>query len=156
MGTRDKIAFVIYFVGSLVLITFGIVYLSCSTIMPYHQEAINMNWEKLSTGLQFLLQGLIKMAAAGFFVTGLSTLILLFFPFKKGAQWAHWAIPLLGIVWNGFSLYITATIAIKTHASTPWLAALVGIIFIIVAFVLSPGFGKSYLAESKTISKQQS
>jgi hypothetical protein len=54
MRTRDKIAFVIYFVGSLALIAFGIVYLSCSTIMPYHQEAINMNWEELSVGLQVL------------------------------------------------------------------------------------------------------
>lgn len=154
MGTRDKIAFSIYFVGSLVSMAFGIVYLSCSTIMPYHQEAINMNWEELSIGLQVLLQGLIKMAAAGFFVTGLSTLILLFIPFKRGAQWAHWAIPLLGIVWNGFSLCMTATVAIKTHASTPWLGALVGIIFIIVAFVLSPSFGKSYSSESKTTGKQ--
>ena len=156
MGTRDKIAFVIYFVGSLTLIAFGIVYLSCSTIMPYHQEAINMNWEELSTALQVLFQALIKVAAAGFFVTGLSTLILLLIPFRRGAQWAHWAIPLLGIVWNGFSLCVTATVAIKTHASTPWPAALVGIIFIIVAFMLSPGFGKSYRAESKTSGEQRS
>ena len=144
MNRRDKIAFAIYFVGSLALIAFGIVYLSCSTIMPYHQEAINMNWEEISTGLQVLLQALIKVAAAGFFVTALSVLILLFIPFRRGAQWAHWAIPLLGIVWNGFSLWVTATVAMKTHASTPWPASIVGLIFVIVAFTLSPGFGKSH------------
>jgi len=149
MRKRDKIAFVIYLVGSLSLIAFSIVYLSCSTIMPYHQEAIKMNWEELSTGLQILLQALIKMVAAGFFVTGLSALILLFIPFRRGAQWAHWAIPLLGIVWNGFSLYVTGTVAMKTHASTPWPGAVIGTIFIIVAFILSPGFGKSYRTELK-------
>jgi len=149
MSKRDKIAFVIYFVGSLSLIAFSVVYLFCSTIMPYHQEAIKMNWEELSAGLQILLQALIKMVAAGFFVTGLSVLILLFIPFRRGAQWAHWAIPLLGIVWNGFSLYVTATVAIKTHASTPWSGVVVGTIFIIIAFILSPGFGKSYRTEIK-------
>ena len=109
-----------------------------------------MNWEDLSAGLQVLFQALIKVAAAGFFVTGLSTLILLLIPFRMGARWAHWAIPLLGIVWNGFCLCVTATVAMKTHASTPWLATLVGIISTVVAFILSPGFGKSYQAESKT------
>ncbi len=149
MDVRDKIAFVIYFVGSLALIAFGIAYLFCSTIMPYHQEAINMNWEELSTGLQILFQALIKVAAAGFFVTGISALVLLFIPFRKGAPWAHWAIPLVGIVWNGFTLWVTATVAIKTHALTPWPATLAGIIFIIVAFVLSPGFGKRYAEPTK-------
>lgn len=149
MSKRDKVAFVIYFVGSLSLIGFSVVYLSCSTIMPYHQEAIKMNWEELSSGLQILLQAFIKMVAAGFFVTGLSALILLLIPFRRGAQWAHWAIPLLGIVWNGFSLYVTATVAIKTYASTPWPGVVVVTIFIIIAFILSPGFGKRYRTELK-------
>ena len=153
MGKRDKIAFVIYFACSLALIAFGIVYLSCSTFMPYHQQAIKMNWEELGTGQQVLFQALMKMAAAGCFVTGLSTLILLFIPFRRGAPWAHWAIPLLGIVWNGFSLYVTGTVAIKTHASTPWPAAVAGTIFMIIAFILSPGFGKRYRAEPKTMGK---
>ena len=108
-----------------------------------------MTWEELSTELQILLQAFIKMVAAGFFVTGLSALILLLIPFKRGAQWAHWAIPLLGIVWNGFSLYVTGTVAMKTNASTPWPGSVVGTIFIIVAFILSPGFGKSYRTELK-------
>tara|TARA_B110000881_G_scaffold159603_1_gene142540 strand:- start:52 stop:306 length:255 start_codon:yes stop_codon:yes gene_type:complete len=81
-------------------------------------------------------------------VTGLSILILLLIPFRGGVRWAHWAIPLLGIVWYGFTLFVTATVAIKAHASTPWPAALVGIILIVVAFILSPGFGKSYRAKS--------
>ncbi len=156
MSMRDKIAFFLYFIFSLALIAFGIVYLFCSTIMPYHQEAIGMNWEELSTGLRVLVQAFIKVTAAGFFVAGLSTLILLFIPFRGGAQWVRWAIPLLGIVWNGFALFVTATVAIKTHASTPWPAALLGVIVIIVAFILSSGFGKNYQAESKTTGEQRS
>jgi hypothetical protein len=144
MKIRKRIAFIIYFINSLVTIIFGIAYLFCSTIMPYHQEAIKMNWGELSPSLQVLLQALIKMSAAGNFVTGLSILLLLFIPFRQGAQWAHWAIPLLAIIWNGFGLYVMATVATKTSASTPWPFTVLGIIAIIIAFILSPGFGKNH------------
>ena len=149
MSKKDKIAFVIYFVGSAFLIGFGIMYVSCSTIMPYHKEVIKMNWEELSIGVQILLQALIKMLAAGFFVAGLSALILLLIPFRRGAQWAHWAIPLVGFIWNGFSLFVTGAVAMKTGASTPWPSAVIGTILIILAFILSPGFGKSNGTELK-------
>ena len=146
MSKKDRIAFIIYFLSALGSITFGIAYLSCSTIMPYHQEAINTSWEELSTGLQVLLEALVKLVAAGFFVTGLSMLILLLIPFRRGEKWAHWAIPIVGIVWSGFSLYVSATVAIKTHASTPWPASIAGIIMIVAAFILSPGLGKNHRA----------
>ncbi len=100
-----------------------------------------MTWEELGPRLQVLLQCFIKIAAAGFLVTGLTLLILLFIPFRQGEQWAHWAIPLLGIVFFGFSLYCAARQAIKTHVATPWPVNLLVMIMNIVAFILSPGFG---------------
>ena len=97
MNSRDKIAVAIYFVGFLVLIGSGTAYLSCSTVMPYHKEAMEMTWEELGIGLQTLLQALIKITAAGFFVTGLPGLILLLIPFRRGEKWAHWPILFIGV-----------------------------------------------------------
>lgn len=148
MSTRNKMAFVIYLVNALALLAFGVVYLSCSTILPYHRQAMNLNWEELNTGLQVLFQAFMKMVASSFLLAGLSMLILLLIPFKKGAPWAHWAIPFLGLVSTGFALYVSATVTIKTHALTPWPVALAGIILIVAAFLLSPGCGKSGRAES--------
>lgn len=148
VSARNKMAFVIYLVNALALLAFGVVYLSCSTILPYHRQAMNMNWEELNTGLQVLFQAFMKMVASSFLLAGLSMLILLFIPFKKGAPWAHWAIPLLGLVSTGFALYVSATVTIKTHALTPWPVALTGIILIVAAFLLSPGRDKSGRAES--------
>ena len=143
MGKRDKIAFVIYFLLALASIAFGVVYLFCSTIMPYHRVAIGIPWEQLSTGFQALLQGLIKVAAAGFLVTGISSLALLFIPFRRGDLWAKWLIPVLGSVWNIIALYATIMIAMKTPAFTPWPATIAAMVLLIVAFILAPGFGKS-------------
>lgn len=139
---KEKVAFVIYLGNALAWIGFGIVYMACPTIMPYHRQAIGMDFEELSAGVQVLLQALIKMTAAGFFVAGFACLILLLIPFRNGAQWAHRSIPLLGIIWNGISLWVTTTVAIKAHAATPWPAAAAGIIVLVIAYCLSPGTAK--------------
>jgi len=143
MGKRDRIAFGIYFLLALSSVAFGVVYLFCSTIMPYHRVAIGIPWEQLSSGLQALLQGLIKVAAAGFLVTGISFLALLIIPFRRGDLWAKWLIPILGSVWNIIALYATIMIAMKTPAVTPWPAAIAAMVLLIIAFILAPGFGKS-------------
>jgi hypothetical protein len=143
MGKRDKIAFGIYFLLALTSVAFGVAYLFCSTIMPYHRVAIGIPWEQLSSGLQAVLQGLIKVAAAGFLVIGISFMALLFIPFRRGDLWAKWLIPVLGSVWNIIALYVTIMIAMKTSALTPWPASIVAMVLLIVAFILAPGFGKS-------------
>ena len=141
MTRKDKIAFGIYVFGSLLLISFGILYLSCSTIMPYHQEAIQLKWDDLSSGLQVLLQAFIKALAGGFLVTGISIMILTLIPFRKGASWSKWAIPLIAVIWNAFLLYVTVTVAIKTHAQTPWPFSVFGIMLATIGYTLSPTAG---------------
>ncbi len=141
MSGRDTIAFILYFVGVLMSIGFGVLLLFCKTILPYHKKVLNVTWEELGPGLQALLQCFIKIAAGGFLVTGLAVLILLIIPFRQGEQWAHWAIPLSGIVFFGFSLYCAARQDIKTHVATPWPVNVLVLIMNIVAFILSPGFG---------------
>ena len=142
MNTRDKIAFNIYLVVALAWIAFGIVYISCPSFMPYHRQAVSMPWEALDPGLQVLIQAFMKMAAAGFFVSSLAVLVLLFIPFRRQARWAHRAIPLLGIVWNVLSVYVTSVVAAETGASTPWHVAAAGTVFMITGFILSPGSGR--------------
>ena len=115
----------------------------CSTIMPYQRVAIGIPWEQLGTGMQDALQGLIKVAAAGFLVTGISFIALLIIPFRRGDQWAKWLIPILGSVWNVIALYVTIMIAMKTPSVTPWAGAIAVMVLLIVAFILAPGFGKS-------------
>ena len=43
MNKRDKIAFSIYLIISLLGFAFGIADLACSTIMPYHHQAIGID-----------------------------------------------------------------------------------------------------------------
>lgn len=137
MKIREKIAFVLYMINGLICIIFGFRYLFCDTIMPYHQQAIGMKWTELEPGLQVLLNGLIKMTASCFFILGITTFVLLIIPFRRGERWAGWFIPALAFFWLGFGLYVPINIALKTQASTPWPASIVGLVFTVIAFLLS-------------------
>jgi hypothetical protein len=69
-------------------------------------------------------------------------IVLLIIPFRHGARWANWFIPALSILWLCFGLYIPVTIALKTHASTPWPASLIGLAITFAAFLFSGVFLK--------------
>ena len=47
-------------------------------------------------------------------------LIMLAVPFRRGEAWAHWAVPLVGVVFTGLTAYAAYTIDSRTPASTPW------------------------------------
>ena len=79
MNKRDKIAFTIYLAICLLGFAFGIAYLACKTVMPYHHQAIGIDWEDLRPGLQVMLK---NFAGAGFITGSLSCLIMLLIPFK--------------------------------------------------------------------------
>lgn len=142
MNNKDKIAFSIYLVVILLSFAFGIAYLACPTVMPYHNQAIGMNWEDLAPGLQVLLRNLVTLAGAGFFSVGLSCLVILLIPFIRGELWAKWEVPFVLMVSNAFCLYVTASVAAKTDASPPWQLLIVILIIVLFAYVISPGIKK--------------
>ena len=143
MNKRDKIAFSIYLIISLLGFAFGIAYLACSTIMPYHHQAIGMDWEDLGPGLQVMLKNFVNFAGAGFITGSLSCLIMLLIPFRRGELWAKWAVPLILMLFNIFCLYVSATVAAETDAATPWPLSIVMIFLLLVAFIISPSIEKT-------------
>lgn len=143
MKTKEKIAFVLYMINGLTSIIFGFIYLFCETVMPYHQQAIGIKWADLGPGLQVMLNGFTKFAASGFFILGITIIVLLIIPFRKGERWVKWFIPALTLVWLGFGLYIPIKIALKTQASTPWIGSAAALAINIIAFLLSGAFSKT-------------
>jgi hypothetical protein len=137
MKTRNKIAFFLYMINSILSLVFGFRYLLCDTIMPYHQQAIGMKWVELGPGLQLLLNSQIKVIAAAFFVTSISSVILLLIPFRKGERWAIWSIAIIQILFLSFILYVPVNIYLHTQASTPWPFSVAALALSVIAFLLS-------------------
>ena len=111
--------------------------------MPYHHQAIGVDWEDLGPGLQVMLVNFVNFAGAGFISGSLSCLIMLLIPFRRGELWAKRAVPLILMVFNGFCLYVSVTVAAKTDASTPWPLSIAVIIVILAGYIISSGVQKN-------------
>lgn len=78
-----------------------------------------------------------KVAGGGYLSTAVALGVLLFIPFKRGDNWARWAIPAIGIPAIATVNYAGITVILNTPGRPPLIAGPVAIAFLIVGFLLS-------------------
>lgn len=137
MCTKMKLAFSCHLLASLIILSFGVIYLFRSEFMPYHAVAVGQEWSQLPASFQILIKALMKVTGGGWLASALAMLVLLVFPFKEGARWAYWAIPFIGLVSILPTLYAAILVAQSTPASPPWKVALIVAILLVVGLILS-------------------
>ncbi|MEO0408607.1 MAG: hypothetical protein AAF289_14770 [Cyanobacteria bacterium P01_A01_bin.135] len=137
MSKRLTWAFWCYLTTLALLGAFSLIYLLRAEFMPYHARAIGQSWEQLPLAVQTLILGLMKTTGGGWLATAVAMAIILFKPFKRGETWALWAVPSIGLATAVPLLYLTLSIAIRTPADPPWIAAALGVVLQVVGLVLS-------------------
>jgi len=136
---RMKVAFGCHFLATLMLAAFAIVYLLRSEFMPYHSVAVGMSWSEVDPAFQVVILALMRATGGACLAVVVTTLILLFIPFKQGLIWARWAIPAAGLVLSAGALYAMLYVDLNTAATPPWIAPIVGALMMIVGLLLSLG-----------------
>ena len=142
MGRRQKIGFGIYLLTALFAVFWGFLYLFSREMMPYHKQAIGKNWGEIERGTQVIILALMEAVGSANLVLGLTFLILLLIPFRRGEVWVNWTIFLGGIVLSGLSFFITFKVHLYTNASTPWYLFLLTATLIFLGFIFSLGTKK--------------
>jgi len=137
MTTTSLVAFVCYGLYSLVSILSGVVFLTRSTFMPFHQEALNKPWQQVDPKVQALLLGLMRSAGGGLLTSGIGVAILLLIPFRAGDIWSKYAIPVLGLSMALPVLYSNILIRSRTQAHMPIAGVSIGVGLIAIGFILS-------------------
>lgn len=112
----------------------GLIYITRSQFMPYHSQALQIEWSALSPNYQGLLLGMLKGLAAGQIVAGLATLLM------AAASLRHSARPylvLLPVVCLGYSLLLTYAMYVVT-SRTPGEPPLgLGVVAVLLALAAS-------------------
>src|SRR5262245_686366 len=108
-----------YVVHGIILILFGVRYLSSKEFQPYHAAAIGRDWNSLDPALQVLLLTFIRGIGAALLAIAISTIALLIFPFREGAPWATYVLPLPLLVVDIAAVWGTRSIAQATGAPVP-------------------------------------
>ena len=141
MDRRLNLSFVCDVLAIVALAVFGLIYFFRSEFMPYHAQAAGRTWPELEPGLRWLILAYLKFIGGGWLAVSLAIGIMLFIPFRRGEAWARLAIPLVGLIAGGSTLYGTLLVKFNTSASLPWLPLALGVALMIVGFILSIGQG---------------
>jgi len=138
MKATFLVAFVCYSLCILGTAALAVIYLVRPKFMPYHEEAVGLSWQQLDQRMQVLLLSLMRAVAGGMLGGCVSIAFLLIIPFRAGASWAYYAIPLIGLVTGLPSLYGMVLVRSRTKAHTPIAvsAACIGLIVIGIIFSL--------------------
>lgn len=139
MKLRHKIGFGIYLVNLIMCTAVGFVYFFSSEMLPFHAQVIGKNWAELDRGIQIVILALIHFVGVGSISVGLSGLVVLFIPFRRGENWANWMLFLITIVFGGLGFFVTFK-AYSVVSTWPYILA--SMVLGLLGFLFSRGMEK--------------
>lgn len=102
-------------------IVLGAVYVMRTEFMPYHAQAVGVDWVSLPSGTRALFSALMNVVGAAWLIVGSLVLVLVMVPFRAGETWSRWTIPITIMALYGSILVVTLQVQYATGAKTPWL-----------------------------------
>ena len=135
--TNRKWAFWCFFVALLVPTAFGLVYMAMPQVMPYHLAALGTDWAGVPPAYQIVLLTLMKATGAGMVSTGLAGGVILFIAFRRGEDWARWALFLITTVSALLFIWVTLMLQLESGAQVPWYGPVISLILVASGFLLS-------------------
>ena len=137
MDTRTKFAFWTYFLLMVAGAAWGVGFLLRSQFTPYHGAAAGVPWSEVPMNFQVVILALTKLAGGLWVAFTLCIFVLLLVPFRQGARWALWAVPLLMLA--QYVAPMPAMIHLTTHTSAtpPWTLTIGCILVTLIALAVS-------------------
>ena len=137
MDTQTKVAFGLYLAVAALSLAFACMYLLRSQFMPYHAAAVGRSWSQLDPLVQTLVLALMRVAGGGWLASGISVLLLVLIPLRRGEPWAAWAIPLVGAAAALPTFWATLMVRRRTPGSPPWYPSALCLAFLLLGCLLS-------------------
>ena len=108
------------FVG-LSLLLVGCVYLSLSQFMPYHAEALQLDWNSLDANFQGLILGFLKGLGSGAFVAGTAVLWMAGKSLRESPRPFVVLMPFVATSYSSLLCLATYTVYANTPGNPPLL-----------------------------------
>lgn len=113
----------------------GCVYLSLDQYMPYHAEALQIDWDSLQPNYQGLILGFLKGLGSGALVAGFSILFMVNTSIRKDPRPFLVLLPVTAISYSALLCYATYTVHIRTPGNPPLLLTVALAVTSIVASI---------------------
>ena len=135
MKTLKTIAIAMYALVGLLGFVFAYIYLFRSEFMPYHAIAVGSSWADVDAGMKVLIIALMRVSGGGWLATSLSITLLLIARIKFQKVWLGAALVVVGLGCLIPTLYATLYVRGNSPADPPWMAAVGGMLLLIIALV---------------------
>jgi hypothetical protein len=130
----------VYLVAA-ILFSFGFIYMLRNSFMPYHSEALSLQWKDLHPALQFLLLALMRTTGGGFISLACAISFLQFKFSRDKVTWIPVLILFLGTISMLSATYAILLVSEHTPGKPPLVVALTGEVLLIAGFI----FNRKYL-----------
>jgi len=134
---NQKTGTIANFLAAIILLTMGFIYLISSSFMPYHSEAVTMEWHELESSMQSLILALMRAVSGGFIAASVVIIVLQIKFYQSKLSWIPWLILVSGLIVSFASVYATLIIRFNTPGEAPTTLALVGSIILIIGFIFN-------------------
>lgn len=130
---RKNIGAISNYLASLILMTMGLIYLFKISFMPYHRDAVSMQWIELNVETQFLILALMRATAGGYLAV---MIIILQRRFSTTPlTWIPICMLIPGLIVSFASIYATLLVRFNSPGKPPTLLAIFGIVLLLIGYV---------------------
>jgi len=116
---NKRIGSIINYISALPLLAFGLTYLLKDSFMPYHSEAVSLQWEEVDKNIQFLILALMRAVSGGMILAGFIIIWLQIKFNKSKLKWIPSLILLSGTIAGLTTLYATIIVRTNTPGNPP-------------------------------------
>ena len=134
-------AFVNYLVAVMMMVM-GIIYLTKTSFMSYHGDAISLNWDEVDQNTRVLILALMRGISGGLISVSITVLFLEFKFISSKLKWIPVLIVIVGIILSSSIIYAMLIVKINTPGNPPIALAFSGTVLLITGYFLNRGVTK--------------
>jgi hypothetical protein len=135
-----KLALILFAIVGISHLIFGIVYVTANEFMPYHAQALKIDWNSLDENYQTLFLALIRLAGAGGLVAGFINLALVKYLYHCVECRLIWLLIVSSLIFQFVTNYVVYYVYTNTPGEPPLLmVSTCSVIFIIATILLFAG-----------------
>ena len=126
---NTKIGNITNHLAILLLLGTGLIYLFKNSFMPYHSEAISLEWNEVESSTQFLILALMRAVSGGFIAIAIVTAFLQYKFTLSKVRWIPILILIGGLIVSLTLIYATLIVRFNSPGDPPTLLIIIGICF---------------------------
>ncbi|WP_281612971.1 hypothetical protein [Flammeovirga sp. SubArs3] len=134
---NSKIGNITTYIAAFILLVMGVIYLFKNSFMPYHSEALMLEWNQVSKNFQTLILALMRAVAGGFITVAVGIGVL---QYKFSSTKSAWIPPLLlfmGLFISFTSIYANLIVRFNSEGKPPTALAFLGIGLMIIGYIFN-------------------